>query len=460
MSMPFEIALIVGKTIAFLAKIVDKRKGTNVSGRIATKLCKNFVAGFKQIDFNKVIMVTGTNGKSTTTNLISYMIRSSGRKVATNSEGANMMGGVATTLIKNSTLFGKFNKEYLVLEIDERSLEKIYKALPANNLVITNLQKDQVQRNGDPDFIYRKLEKVINKKMTLFLNNEEPRSKGLEEKAGHAVYFSITKNDRSFEKNDFFDVTLPCPKCNSRIIFDYYNLESIGRFHCNNCEHSSSDNPDVQIEKIDLENKKIKANGEDYKIKYITPFHLYDYAAAIAVGKKIGMTAEEISNGFENFVNPNERRENLTYKNKQIHYLRMKQENPETLQSALDTIAMDKEEKAIFIGLFEVKDFLPYYTNTFYFFDCNFKEIAKTPVEKYIVFSKTVCFDTANRMVYDGAAIEKMEIYDYEEDLSKILNKMDEIKTNNIYILTGMKPYSKIKHILEKGIYENGSGAT
>lgn len=448
MKVQFELALIIGKITAIVAKTVDKKRGTNISGKVATKLCPDFVKYFKNIDYNKAIMVTGTNGKSTTTNLISHTISQSGRQTATNCEGANMMGGVATTLIKNSSLLGKFNKEFLVLEIDERSLPSIHKVLPAKNLVITNLQKDQVQRNGDPDFIYRKFENVINKEMTLYLNSEEPRSKGLEDKAGQVIYFSVAKNEKSFEKDNFYDVTLPCPKCNHKIEYEYFNLESIGKFHCSNCNYSSEKEPQVLVTKVDFENKEIECQGESYPITYITPFYIYNYAVTIGVGKKMGLTKDEIKNGFESFVNPGERREILKYKDKEIHYLRMKQENPETLQSALDTVAADKTEKAIFIGFYEVKDFLPYYSNTFYFFDCNFREIAKTPVEKYIVFSKTVCYDTANRMIYDGADASKMEIYDYEEDISVILKKMDEIKTNNIYILTGMKPYNKIKSFL------------
>ena len=104
---------------------------------------------------------------------------------------------------------------------------------------------------------------------------------------------------------------------------------------------------------------------------------------------------------------------------------------------------------------YEVKDFLPHYANTFYFFDCSFKNIATTPVEKYIVFSKTVCYDVANRMIYDGANKENIEIID-EEDIEIILKKMDELKTNNIYILTGMKPYKKIKNFLEREALING----
>ena len=117
MNLAFEPSLILGKIIAYVISKIDDTRGTNISGKICTKICKNFIWHFKNIDYDKVIFITGTNGKSTTTNLIAHIIKSSGRKVATNSQGANMMGGIATVLIKNSTIHGKFKSEYLVLEI-------------------------------------------------------------------------------------------------------------------------------------------------------------------------------------------------------------------------------------------------------------------------------------------------------------------------------------------------------
>ena len=167
----FIIALWVGKFTNLLCKIFHK-SGTFISGEMAKKVQKDFVKHFRGIDYSKVVFVTGTNGKSTTTNIIAHTLKSAGKSIATNTEGANMMSGVATTLIKNSSLFGKFKKEYLVLEIDERSLKAIREVLPAKNLCISNLQKDQVQRNGDPDFIYSMFRDTINKDVTLFVNNE------------------------------------------------------------------------------------------------------------------------------------------------------------------------------------------------------------------------------------------------------------------------------------------------
>ena len=447
--MRFIIALWIAKIVAVLINIIDKKRGTNYSGELAIKLCPNFIRKVKGIDLDKTIMVTGTNGKSTTTNLISYTINSSGKKVATNKEGANMVGGVATTLIKNSSILGKFKKEFLILEIDERSLMAIHKNLPAKHLVITNLQKDQVQRNGDPNYIYSKFAKTINKEMTIYLNNEEPRSKGLEDFAGNSIYYGVEKNSRTYEKNDFYDVTLPCPKCNYPIKYLQYNLENIGKFECTNCEHKSVEEPNVFITNVDFENKVFIFNNKEYKITYNTPFYIYNYAATIAVAKNFGIEDEQIQNAFENFVNPLERREVLKYKNKEIKYLRMKQENPETLQSALDTISLDKTPKAVLIGLYEIKDFYPFYTNTFYFFDCNFNKIAQTDVEKYIVFSKSVCYDAANRMVYAGAEKEKIIVLDKEDNIEEIIKHLDDIKTDNIYMITGMWPYKKIKAYLD-----------
>lgn len=439
----FIITLWIAKLVAFAVNIIDKNRGTNYSGKIANKLMPDFIGHFTGIDYNKVVMITGTNGKSTTTNLIGHTLKLAGKDIASNVEGANMIGGVATTLIKNSTLCGKFKKEFLVLEIDERSFPAIYKLLPARHMGITNLQKDQAQRNGDPDFIYRKFKNAIRPELCLYLNNEEPRSLGLSKCVDRFVTFSVADNANTFTKKDFFDVSLPCPVCGRSIEYDRFNIESIGHFHCSHCGHRSSEAPDVQLQDIDYEGSRFSFEGKTYNVTYSTPFYFYNYAMCIAICRSFGVSDEQLAEAFSSFVNPASRREYLSYKGKEIHYFRMKQENPETMQSALDTIAADKREKAVFIGLFEVKDFLPHYTNTFYFHDCNFRAIAETPVEKYVVFARTVCFDTANRMSYAGADLDKTIILN-TDDVDAVLQELDKVKTDNIYFLTGMKPYKAL----------------
>ena len=453
--MKFILTLWLSKLVAKVVNLIDPQRGSNYSGKIAVKLMPDFVAHFKDINYDKVIFITGTNGKSTTTNLVCHTLQSAGRTVACNVEGANMMPGVATTLIKNSTLGGRPNKEFFVLEIDERSLAAIRKVLPAHHMGITNLQKDQVQRNGDPDFILRKFQTAVGKDMTLYLNNEEPRSKSLEDQAGRSVYFGVAPNSKTGSRQDEYTVTLPCPKCGHSIEYQRYNLASIGTFRCVHCGYQSEPNPDVLADDVDFAGKSFRVDGQPFRITYINPFYIYNYAMDIAICRQFGLTDQQLRQAFLSFVNPAERREVLTYHGKQIHYLRMKQENPETLQSALDTIAEDKGRKAVFMGMYEVKDFLPYYTNTFYFFDCDFAPIVQTDVERYVVFSSTVCYDTANRMIYAGAPMDRITVLD-TEDIPTILSKLDELETDNVYFLTGMKPYKQLKTYFSQGGAANG----
>ena len=453
--MKFILILWLSKLVAAAIRLIDRSRGSNYSGHIATRLMPDFVRHFKGLDYNKVIFITGTNGKSSTTNLVAHTLTCAGKRIASNVEGANMMGGVATTLIKNSTLGGRFNKEYLVLEVDERSLYAIRQVLPAGHMGITNLQKDQVQRNGDPDFILRKFRAAVGKDMTLYLNNEEPRSKALEDCAGKSVYFGVAANARTHFCDDFYSVTLPCPKCGHPIRYTEYNLASIGPFACTRCAHRSEQTPDVLAEDVDFEAKTFRFAGKTWACTYFSPYYLYNYAMNIALCRNLGLQDDVISEAIAGFVNPAHRREALSYRGKRIKYLRMKQENPETLQSNLDTVAEDSTEKAVFMGMYEVKDFLPYYSNSFYFFDCDFAAVAATPVERYVVFSTTVSYDTANRIRYAGVPEEKITVLD-TEDIPSILAELDGIKTDNIYFLTGMKPYKALMEQFRQGGKANG----
>lgn len=448
--MRFILTLWIAKFVALIVNLIDKQRGSNYAGKIAVKLMPNFVSCFKGIDYDKVIFISGTNGKSTTTNLTYHVLKSAGKQVACNVEGANMMPGVATTLIKNSTLRGKFNKELLVLEIDERSFPLIRKQLPGRHMGLTNLQKDQVQRNGDPDFILRKFRSAISKDMTLYLNNEEPRSSSLEDLAGEVRRFSVAQNSRTYVADDFYTVTLPCPKCGHPIHYKNYNLANIGPFHCTKCDHRSIDSPMVSVDSVDFDNNTFTGAGRTWSVPYNNPFYIYNFAMCIAICKDFGLTDDRIQNGFNTFKNPASHDDVFIFKGKEVRYLRGKQENPEALQSELDIIAADKRMKAVFVGLHEITDFHPHYSGSFYFFDCNFAPVVQSGVEHYVAFSATVAGDIASRMILAGAPADTVTICD-NDDLDTIFGNLDHIKAEVVYVLTNTKCAKDIKRYLKEG---------
>ena len=448
--MKFIITLWISKLVAIAVNLIDRSRGSNYAGKIATRLLPDFVRHFKGIDYEKVIFITGTNGKSTTTNLIRHTLICAGKQVACNAEGANMMAGVATTLIKNTTLSGKFNKEMLVLEIDERSFPGIYKQLPGRHMGFTNLQKDQVQRNGDPDFILRKFRNAITEDMTLYLNNEEPRSRSLEDVCGEVCYFGVADNPLTYERNDFYDVTLPCPKCGHAIRFERFNLAHIGPFHCTGCDYASVEQADVLIDAVDFEGKTFRHNGKQWKIHYNNPFYIYNYAMSIAIGRRFGLTDEQMQEAFVSFENPASHDNVYHFRGKEIHYLRAKQENPEALQSQLDIIAADKRKKAVMVGLYKVMDFNPHYAGTFYFFDCDFDPIVASGVERYVAFAENVSNDLAARMILAGAPEEDVTVVD-SDDIPTIFKTLDTIETDVVYLVTNPKHFKPISNYLTKG---------
>ena len=196
--MKFLIALWFGKFLNFLINIIDKTRGSNFSGEKALRIDPNMVAHFKGIDPGKVLFITGTNGKSTSNNLINHILKANGKTVVSNLEGANLLAGVATALLKASSLTGKVKADYYIFETDERFMPIIHSQLPAASILVTNLQKDQVQRNGDPDFIYRRVAPVLKKDIRLFLNNEEPRAKSFSMDHTHVITYGVEKHSDSF----------------------------------------------------------------------------------------------------------------------------------------------------------------------------------------------------------------------------------------------------------------------
>ena len=134
---------MAAKTLIGLIKLRGKSKGTSAPGLLAMKICPNFIKYAVQNNKEKIITVTGTNGKTTTTGLLAHIVRQSGKNIVHNSEGANMLTGITTALI-NNTHFNK-KSDYLIFESDEAYLRKLYDFACADYLLVTNLFRDQLE---------------------------------------------------------------------------------------------------------------------------------------------------------------------------------------------------------------------------------------------------------------------------------------------------------------------------
>ena len=446
--MRFRLALWVGKAVAWAIGVFFPQRGTNKSGVIACRIAPGFLSGFTGINPEKTIFITGTNGKSTSNNMIVHAFRTAGYSVATNLEGANLFTGIATALLKNSSLSGRLRADYLICEVDERTLAKVRAAIPARYLCVTNIQKDQVQRNGDPDYIVQKILGAMDGSMTVFVNNEEPRSSSLSSAAGRTVRFSVAPS-RTESDADEYSVTMPCPVCHDALVFVRYNLANIGEFSCPRCGFASVAHPDYRVENVDYEGKTFRVNGHEFHLEYDAAHFLYNYALCYAVASEFGLTTSQIGQAFETFRNVGGRLEEFRYGPTAIRYLRIKQENPETLQSAIDDIAPraaepDPAGTVFVLGLQLVHDIIPHYSNTAYFFDCDLAPLFERRVEACICFGSVNCYDAATRLMYAGFPEDKIIVVD-SDDPKDVLEAVAKTGAPRAYLMTMLGEYDTLR---------------
>jgi hypothetical protein len=156
-----------------------------------------------------------------------------------------------------------------------------------------------------------------------------------------------------------------------------------------------------------------------------------------------------ISEAFADFALQGGRMETVKVGTKEIKYLRMKQENPETVQSALNVIADDPTPKIFLLGLDELVDFDPHYTNTFYTFDCDFRRLIASCIERCICFSGTVAYDAGLRMLYDGFAEEKLTVLPTNDDKT-IIDELEKYDCDNVYLITWLHKYEALAEYVKK----------
>lgn len=189
--------IILNKIIYKLGKIL--KKGSSKPGQVALKLDKDILA--KVTLPENVIVVTGSNGKTSTTELIYNVLNDNGYSVGCNLEGSNQTEGVTTMILNNCNWKGEVDKDVLVIESDERYLRHTLKFFKPKYLIVTNLYRDQMTRNGHPELIYDIIKEAISDGVHLILNTDDPLSSLYGYKRDAVTYFGMNETELSTKEN-------------------------------------------------------------------------------------------------------------------------------------------------------------------------------------------------------------------------------------------------------------------
>ena len=244
--------------------------------------------------------------------------------------------------------------------------------------------------------------------------------------------------------SDFFSVTLPCVKCSNPISFHTHNIENIGPFECPVCGYGREQEAKYYVQSVDYDEHKFSVQDRDYCFNFSTPYFLYCYIAVYAAAGELGLTEDEIGKGFETFADLKGRLETKEIAGKTLHYIKMKQENPETIQSSVNLLAEDKADKIFMFGLDETLDYYPPFTNTLALFDADYRPVVKSGLRNFVCMSKAIGRAAAIRMLYDGFRQGDMIVLpaSYEEDVAGALAALDDAP---VYLVEEIPYYKKVR---------------
>ena len=186
------ITILLCKLLSFAGKLLGK--GSSLPGKIALKLCPNILT---RLQLPKdIIAITGSNGKTSTVEMVAGILKAAGKTVVYNKEGSNQIEGVTTMLLNNATLSGKVKGDVVLLESDERYARHTFKQIKPTMFAITNLYRDQLTRNAHPFHIYGIVKDAVElvPNATLVLNADDPivRNYGFQRK--NVVYFGMDRS--------------------------------------------------------------------------------------------------------------------------------------------------------------------------------------------------------------------------------------------------------------------------
>ena len=156
------ILIIFGKLMSLFARKLNLGNGSTWPGHIALTINKNFIRQMLKKSDLKTIFVAGTNGKTTTSKLISTILEKNNKRVLSNESGANLLNGIASTLLLHSAGVSKLKYDYAIFEVDENVLPLALSEITPDYLIILNLFRDQLDRYGEVNIIAAKWKKAMN----------------------------------------------------------------------------------------------------------------------------------------------------------------------------------------------------------------------------------------------------------------------------------------------------------
>jgi lipid II isoglutaminyl synthase (glutamine-hydrolysing) len=379
------------------------RQGTHVPGLIARKLYPGIIGAVRHPA--RVVVVTGTNGKTTVSNLLAEALEAQGLRVASNRSGSNLAAGVATALVGAVTWTGKSRADIAVMEMDERSAKLILPGLDPDVLVCMNLTRDSIKRNAHPAYIAWIISSALSEQTSLVLNADDLIASSLGDEANPRVFFAVDRlpTDGDRPSGAAVDVEI-CPVCDHRLSWEYWRFNHIGKAYCPACGFRAPEAA-YRAQEIDVPSGRLtlELDGESRAARLINDniVNIYNEIAVAAVLDQLGVSRDRIVAAFEHLNPPTTRFGAETIGDVQLVRLLTKGLVGVACSRAFQYLASFRGRKAVVLNIDEVSERITDVENTAWTYDADYEYLADDSLGQ-IVVGGVRRYDQALRLAMAG----------------------------------------------------------
>jgi UDP-N-acetylmuramyl tripeptide synthase len=345
MSVRKTAAVWAGKATGTLSRVTGRGGGTTLPGDVARAIDPRILTRLTQDLTQGSVVITGTNGKTTTARLVTWLLQGVGRRVVSNRAGANLIYGVTAAALSRAGADGRLKADWGVFEIDEASLPRAVEEIQPRATLVLNLFRDQLDRYGELETIAKKIEKALSKSTGedahVILNADDPRVAEVGLNLPHQPTWFGLDDERIASK------TLPhaadartCPRCGASLVFSAVYVGHDGVYSCPNGDFARPQ-PDIKATGIELdgfESLALTIAGTRIEMPLGGLYNCYNVLAAYAVACSLGLDATYIAERLKTFKAAFGRQERIDFRGR--HLILVLSKNPagfnETLRTAVD----------------------------------------------------------------------------------------------------------------------------
>ncbi len=400
------VSVGASKTVTSLVRLLRLGAASVLPGEIARRLQpKVLPLLFGQVR-RGVILIVGTNGKTTTSLLLCTILERQGWRVAHNATGANLINGLVTALLENTNLIGQLDADYAILEVDENVLPLVLRSCQPQFILGLNLFRDQLDRYGEVDTISQRWQKAISPlppETRVILNADDPTLSHLGQQLPQKVlFFGLSEPNLYLDEIPHAVDSIYCPSCGHPLDYKGVYLSHLGDYHCPSCGFSKS---------------QLAVNSREWPQILIGVYNKYNTLAAGLVAKEMGIDTAAIYDTIKNFRAAFGRAEELEVNGKHVRILLSK--NPVGMNETIRAVNDIQKNGGASTKLLVLNDRTPDGTDVSWIWDVDTEKLVE--LGGTIVVSGDRIYDMALRLHYSQTSGQNNFKLIIKEDLQEAI---------------------------------------